>query len=256
MTRSVVKFSLDFVHHHDYTVFHMAKKSRHKPIQPEIRQQIKQVYQSLDYGALATIYCDEGGEAFWQDRRDPCERLGVNLATVLQDQLESGGRSLYVGAGVAEIPMVIMETQALKREVVACNLRDKEVAVLNHAFHDLSFRFQAIEAQSAPGCFDHIWIVSVLNDPERFPELSNLSYGRANPVTFDLQAFSQERSWVLDLTTACLGKLTRPGLVTTSVEEIPWITHWCEREKKPYVVGTQDYPTALVGDPICFIEAG
>ena len=68
------------------------------------RQLIKRVYQSLDYGTLATIYCDEGGDAFWHDRRGPCERLGVKLATVLTDRLESGGRSLYIGAGVAEIP--------------------------------------------------------------------------------------------------------------------------------------------------------
>ena len=163
-------------------------------------------------------------------------------------------QSVYVGAGVAEIPMVIMEAQDLERDVVACNLREKEVSVLNQACQDLPFCFQAIEAQSAQGCFDHIWIVSVLNDPERFPELSSLSYGRANPVIFDSQAFSRERSSVLDLTMTCLSKLTRPGLVTTSVEEIPWITHWCEEQKRPYVVGEQDFPTALVGDPICFIE--
>ena len=129
--------------------------------------------------------------------------------------------------------------------------------MLNQACHDIPFRFQASEAQSAQGCFDHIWIVSVLNDPERFPELSSLSYGRANPRNFQSAgAFSQERTSVLDLTVACLSKLSRPGLVTTSVEEIPWITHWCEKNNRPYVVGENDHPTALVGDPICFIEVG
>ena len=234
----------------------MPKKSTQKPIQPGTRQCIKKVYHSLDYGALATIYCDEGGEAFWQDRRGPCERLGVKIATVLKDRLDFGGRSLYVGAGVAEIPMVIMEAQDLERDVVACNLREKEVTVLNQACQDLPFRFQATEAQSARGGFDHIWIASVLNDPERFPELSSLSYGRANPVTFDPVAFKHERTSVLDLTMACLSKLTSPGLVTTSVEEIPWITQWCETHHRPYVVGEHDHPTALVGDPICFIEVG
>ena len=234
----------------------MPRKSTQKQIQPRTRQVIKKVYQSLDYEALATIYCDEGGDAFWQDRRGPCERLGIKLATVLKDRLEYGGRSLYVGAGVAEIPMVIMESQDLERDVVAFNLRDKEVTVLNQACHDLSFCFQATEAQSAPGFFEHIWMTSVLNDPEQFPELSSLSYGRANPITFDPVAFKRERASVLDLTAACLSKLTSPGLVTTSVEEIPWITHWCEEQNRPYMVGEQEYPTALVGDPICFIEVG
>ena len=45
-------------------------------------------------------------------------------------------------------------------------------------------------------------------------------------------------------------------LVTTSVEEIPWITHWCEQEGLPYVVEEEDYPTAIVEDPICLIQIG
>jgi len=47
-------------------------------------------------------------------------------------------------------------------------------------------------------------------------------------VTFDPEVFAFERTVVHGIAAGCLEKLRRPGLVTTSVEEIPWITHWCE----------------------------
>ena len=226
------------------------------PLQPSTRKNIRTVFQALDYGSLAPIYCEEGGDAFWKAHRGSCERLGLKLSRVLKEHLESGGRSLYVGAGVAELPMIIMEMKELDRSVSAHNLRRQEVEVIHQACPDLTQCLQSTDAQSASGHFDHIWIVSVLNDPERFPEVAALSYGRANPATFDPIKFSNERTIVQTTTKKCLKKLTKPGLVTTSVEEIPWITQWCENQIISYRIGEQDYPTAIVGDPICFIEIG
>ncbi|MGH7229906.1 MAG: hypothetical protein ACREJU_00925 [Nitrospiraceae bacterium] len=220
------------------------------------REAIEDIFDQLDYKALAAIYCDEGGEEFWKDRRELCQTLGIRVAEVLRNRLRPEGQSLYVGAGVAEIPMLVMETTELRRKVAAFNLRTEEVAVLNAACKALSFQFSAGDAAVARGTFDHLWIVSVLNDPERFPELSALSYGRANPVTFNPTVFMQQRDAVTALADACLKKLTRPALVTVSVEEIPWITDWCERQKMMCVVEEEDYPTAIVEDPICFIRIG
>lgn len=228
------------------------KRTRSR-LRTETRQLMQQVFTKLDYRALAPIYCDEGGEAFWEDRRGPCERLGLTIAAALKDRLSSRGRSLYVGAGVAELPPLIMEVLDRQREVMAFNLRAQEVAILNAACHDLPLSFRAADARSAPGMFDHIWLVSVLNDPECFPMLSALSYGRANPVTFDVEAFSRERTMVFDLVAGCLQKLSCPGLITTSIEEIPWITDWCDRHAAAYVIDEATYPTALVGDPLCFM---
>lgn len=225
-------------------------------LQPQTQQIIRQIFQNLDYARLGSIYCDEGGEAFWDAHQKPCERIGITLATQLKEQVSPKGRSLYVGAGVAEIPSLIMEITDLKRQVVACNLRNEEVEILNQACQTFGLSFQSSEAQGAQGTFDHIWIVSVLNDPEEFPELSALSYGRANPVTFDINQFNQERNAVLSMSNNCLKKLKVPGLVTTSVEEIPWVTNWCEQEGLPYSVGDKDHPTAIVKDPICFIKIG
>jgi hypothetical protein len=217
---------------------------------------IAQAFDALDFSALSTIYCDEGGEEFWKDRHEPCQTLGIGLAEIIRDRLRPGGRSLYVGAGVAEIPLLAMETLDLHRKVAVFNLRAEEVSVLNAACRTLPFRFVSGDAGSARGAFDHLWIVSVLNDPERFPDLSALSYGRANPVTFDPNAFSRERKTVAALADSCLTKLARPALVTTSVEEIPWITSWCDQKKIACAVEEEEYATATVEDPVCFIRVG
>lgn len=178
--------------------------------------------------------------------------LGKALAEILLNRLKPGGRSVYVGAGVTELPLLIMETLELKRHVEAFNMREDEAVVLNQACEGL-FRIAARDARSARGSYDHLCLVSVLNDPERYPELSALTYGRANPVTFDPALFAKERVDVLSLADACLSKLTLPGLVTTSVEEIPWIVDWCERKKREYMVEDEDYPTAIVEDPVCLV---
>jgi hypothetical protein len=219
---------------------------------------IGQLFERLDYARLGPIYCDKGGRAFWRARRRPCERLGVKVAEVLRPRLKQEGRSLYVGAGVAELPALVMERLELGRAVAAFNLRRDEVRLLNHACRaaGMSLSIQAKNATTATGRFDHLWIVSVLNDPERYPELAALAYGRANPATFDLARFRRERVAVCALAEACLNKLRVPGLVTTSVEEIPWITEWCANRRIACVVEEKDYPTAIVEDPICFIRVG
>src|SRR5438309_10395360 len=117
-----------------------------------------------------------------------------------------------------------METAELRRTVAAYNLRADEAAVLNRACAGLPFEFQAKDAREAEGPFDHLWIVSVLNDPECFPELGALSSGPANPVTFDPTAFTGERQAVLALRAGRRAKLAHPALVTPSADEIPWIT--------------------------------
>jgi hypothetical protein len=227
-----------------------------KRLQTKTSRLITEIFGRLDYERLSPIYCDEGGDAFWDNRRGPCQTLGVALAELLLNRLQAGGRSLYVGAGVAELPILLMEALDLGRSFDAFNLRTREVEVLNQACKGLSFRISGNDARSARGAFDHLWIVSVLNDPEQYPDVSALSYGRANPVTFDSTAFADQRTNVLALADACLRKLALPALVSTSVEEIPWITEWCERNTIDYVVEAEDYPTAIVEDPVCFITLG
>lgn len=227
-----------------------------RSLRAETRRAIAQVYRRLDYRALGRVYCYEGGDAFWRAKRRPCQRLGSLVAVALRAKLARGGRSLYVGAGVVELPVLLVEALELKRTVQPYNLRRSEVAVLNRACRSLPVRFRQHDAVAAAGTFDHLWIVSVLNDPERFPHLSLLSYGRADPVTFNSQRFEKERRKVRIIVDHCMSKLARPGLVTTSTEEVVWIAEWCHRHTVPYLVERRQYATALVGDPICFIRIG
>lgn len=225
-------------------------------LKPKTKKIISHVFAQLDYPALGKIYCDESGDAFWQARKGPCQTLGMRIATQLKNRLRSEGRSLYVGAGVPELPMLIAETTELHRSITAHNLRIAEVATLNKTCSYLPFEFRASSALRARGRFDHIWILSVLNDPECYPETSALSYGHATPVDFDADTFKKERRTLLRLVNSCLSKLTIPGLVTTSVEEIPWITAWCLEKDIPFRVENTTYPTAIVRDPLCFIHLG
>lgn len=161
-----------------------------------------------------------------------------------------------MGAGVAEIPPLVMETLDLNRRVIACNLRRQEVQILNRACGALPIRFQHQDAGSVKQRVDHLWLVSVLNDPERFPELSVLSYGRANPVTFNAKTFVTQQRTVARLIDHCLGRLTVPGLVTTTVEEAVWVAEWCHRCGIPYRIDPRTYASPTVGDPICLMRIG
>lgn len=221
---------------------------------PRTRQVIKEVFSKLDYTVLGDVYCDEGGEAFWNVHRKKCQTIGIKIGEALKRRLKPKGKSLYVGAGVAELPMLVLETLEMNRTIQAHNLREREVDVLNRACHGLPFTIHATDAQTARGTVDHLWMASVLNDPECFPETSALAYGRADPVRFDPTAFQRERTQIQELLNACLPKLLRPGILSTTVEEVTWVTDWLTRHRIPFHVEEQLYPTAIVGDPLCFIR--
>jgi len=220
------------------------------------RRAIKDIFAGLDYARLGPIYCDVGGDEFWKAKRGLCQRLGTRVADALLSRLTPGGASLYVGAGVAELPVLAMETIELGRRVAAYNLRREEVRLLNRACATYPIRFLHQDAGTVRGRVDHLWLVSVLNDPERFPELSVLSYGQANPVTFNARKFLPQQRTVATLVHRCLGRLRVPGLVTTTVEEAVWVAEWCHRRGIPYRIEQQTFASPTVGDPICFIWIG
>ncbi|MBX3345853.1 MAG: hypothetical protein R3B11_02635 [Nitrospira sp.] len=225
-------------------------------ISSSTRRAIREIFARLDYAQLGPIYCDEGGDEFWKAKRGLCQRLGTRVAETLLSRLTPGGASLYVGAGVAELPVLAMETLELGRRVAACNLRRKEVQLLNRACAQYPMRVLHQDAGAVKGRVDHLWLVSVLNDPERFSELSVLSYGRANPVTFNANKFVTQQRTVARLVDRCLSRLSVPGLVTTTVEEAVWVAEWCHRRGIPYRLDERTYASPTVGDPICLIQIG
>ena len=58
---------------------------KHAPITSSTLQQIALLFSELDYRTLEAVYCDEGGEAFWNDRRKPCQQMGTNVAKALKN---------------------------------------------------------------------------------------------------------------------------------------------------------------------------
>src|SRR3989454_9711942 len=92
-------------------------------LQPATLQAIARVFDSLDYQTLGPVYCDEGGDAFWEERRGPCPGLGTQGAAAPRDRLPPGGRSLYGGARGAQRPPPVMEKTQLHRTGPACNPR-------------------------------------------------------------------------------------------------------------------------------------
>lgn len=234
----------------------MIRSANRKQLADATRRTIREIFRRLDYQALGPIYCDEGGDKFWKAKRGPCLRIGSRLAELLRSRLAAGGQSLYAGGGVPEIPVLIMETTELQRRVLVHNLRMAEVRVLNRACFKAGLQFKSSDASSAQGQWDHVWMVSVLNDPERLPDLSTLSYGRAEPLTFNATRFVTQRRTVRSLVKRSLAKLRRPGWVTTTTEEVQWIAEWCHMRSVPYHVEETGYVTATVGDPVCFVRIG
>lgn len=227
----------------------------------ELRPLLEQLFLELRPSEIAEIYCDYGGVEFWRLRRDLVLDLGISWAAELVSRVGASGSSLYVGAGVAELPAMIAETRTLDRKLSVVNLRERECVELNRALRAVGVLEEEIlvqpydAVQFAGECeYDHLSLVSVLDDSELYPQVSDLTYGRMPPVLLDLEAFAAERKVIHALVDAVLGGLTLPGLVTTSFEEVPWILHWAVRAGVQVEPDETTLDTAVVGDPIGFLK--
>lgn len=222
------------------------------------RASIAAVLEKLDVAALGPVYCDHGGDEFFADRLPAVLDLGLTWAEQLLTRLPRGGASLYVGAGVAELPAMLVEVLQLERAVRASNLRPVEVEVLNAGLRaqGLPELLSCVDARALASAHDHVSLVSVLSDPETYPNASGVAYGRLHPVHLDLDALARERASIEQLVASVCGGLARPGLVTTTVEEVPWILAWAESQG--LVIDSDDtlVETAIVGDPIGFVRVG
>ncbi|MCA8941652.1 MAG: hypothetical protein KDB80_03755, partial [Planctomycetes bacterium] len=104
--------------------------------------------------------------------------------------------------------------------------------------------------------YSHVSLVSVLTDPETFPTISGLEYGRLPAVLLDVAEFERERTAIRELLDTTLAGLSAEGLVTTTAEETPWILDWAGRQDPARTVAPDDVSidTAVVGDPIGFLH--
>lgn len=235
------------------------------PNLPSARTQtlLRRLFDELDYPVLGEVYCDEGAEAFWDAHREPALELGVQWARASSIRIPRGGASLYVGAGVAELAVLTTEVCDLDRRVVVANLDSVECETLNATLTRVGLgeriRFQCIDAAdliaSDPGLtYDHLSVVSVLNDPMTYPVVSGVAYGRIPPVLLEVAAFTQERERIASLVASVLGKLAVPGIITTTVEEVSWFLAFADKHGIEIEADDEVVSTAIVGDPLGFLR--
>jgi len=220
------------------------------------------VLEHLDWRVLGDVYFHWGGEAFWSERRPRVLDLGGELGRRLLRELPPGGSSLWVGAGVAELPVLLGEVLLHGRSVVATNLRAEECRVLDAGLRaaapQVALQFSPEDARvAAPArTFDHLGCISVFTDPESWPVLSDVAYGRIAPVQIDVDRFVAERQAARELAAALFARLQRPGVVTTSAEEAAWFLEQAELAGAAVEATDDLVDTAVVGDPVGFLRVG
>jgi len=209
----------------------------------------------LDWELLEGLYCWEDGEGFFSDEeREAQWDAGLQIAAGLSDrlaELPANGpqRSLYVGAAVAELVPMLVESLVLGREVCAVNLPGPEVDELNRALAavGVALRFDT-EALAEP--YDHLWVVSVLTDPEAFPALHDELYQREGEGATGAGDLASERARATELVEGWCAGLEKPALVSTTDEEVGFFAAEAERRDRRFKVPKVGRLTAIVGDAL------
>lgn len=222
---------------------------------------LARVLDALDWRALGDIYFHEAGESELRSRRNALVELGDQLAHHLLRRLPRAGRSLWVGAGLGELPVLLAE-QARGRGVVATNLRHAECDLINAALRRAGapggLELLAVDARSmaTAAAFDHVGCISLFTDPETWPLLSDVTYGRIAPVQLDVERFAAERENARGLARQLFEAITLPGWVTTSAEEAAWFLEPALALGVAYDADDELVETAVVGDPVGFLRFG
>lgn len=183
----------------------------------------------LDWERLGRSYCEGDGTGFFDDElRERWLDVGLQIADALAAALRgSRGRSVYVGAALAELPTMLVESIVLEREVAWVNLPGDEIEELERVVRLAAAKFgvalplpSTTPLESLPrASFDHVWMVSVLTDPDHFPALHDELYERHGTDLAtgrgDLDA-DRARAGILAESVLALAE---PGAVLTTSEE-------------------------------------
>jgi hypothetical protein len=226
----------------------------------ELERATKRVLEVVDWQKLGEIYFHEDGERHWSDRRKLVVELGCQLARRLQRHTKPAGMSLWVGAGVAELPVMLAEVMLMERTVVAANLLEAECDVLNAALAKAApsvvLHYEAGDARVVAGdqAFDHLGCISVFTDPEIWPALSGVAYGRLPPVQLDLEQFAREREQARELAASLFSLLSPESSITTTAEEASWFLEQADAHGREIDPSDDLLDTAVVGDPVGFLQ--
>ena len=219
--------------------------------------------EALDWSSLEPVYCEGDARGFFDEgRRAELRDTGLAIATELAEALgtlpeRKPGRSLYVGAAVAELPIILFDALVLGRKVRWINLPGTEASALDHALasaeETAGVKLPRVEtgrwrAEEIGPC-DHLWLVSVLTDPERFPALHDELYDRVgSPEAVGGGHPARERDEARRLIERALDCLAPRAVVSTTDEELPILRRAAEHRGGRLDRPNEGRTTALVGD--------
>ena len=215
---------------------------------------------AIDWAALEPVYCEGDAQGFFSEERlDAVRDAGLRFASDLAELLAPRGRSLYVGAGVAELAPLLLEAVGLGRKVTVHGLAGAELEQLEKAMQAAreatgSKVPRITDAPIRPGetgPVDHLWIVSVLTDPVAFPALHDRLYGRqGGPEAVGGGHPAAERRRAGKLLSTALGGLVSDAVVTTTDEELPLFEEPLAALGQTLVSPQIARLSGLVGDPV------
>jgi hypothetical protein len=210
--------------------------------------------QELDWRVLGDFYCHEGGEHFFpREQRDAIRDCGLAIAGDLGEHLAPAGTSLYVGAALAELAPILFEALVLDRRVHWVQLAGEETEELGRALGqvDPDLPRPAAEPMWPDGPVDHLWVVSVLTDPEAFPALHDELYGRAGQDLATGQGdLEDDHRRAEALVTAALDRVVPPATLSTTDEEAPLFQTACRERGWRCTYAAQGRLSGIVGDVV------
>jgi hypothetical protein len=216
----------------------------------------------LDWKKLGACYCEGDASSFFDDElRERMLDTGFLLADAIGVALDEDGprRGLYVGAAVAELAPILAERLVLGREIVWLNLAGDETSEITRALRvvgerlglDLPAPSTAPIESCAPGAFDHVWMVSVLTDPDAFPALHDHLYDRSGgPLATGRGSLSDEMSRANALIESWLDCAADTAILTTTDEELSLIEPAVRRRGGEWLVPEACHESAIVGDTV------
>jgi len=217
----------------------------------------------IDWDVLGEAYCHEGGAGFFPiEQREAMREAGLRFASDVANGVEELGeerlgRSLYVGAAVAELAPILCESVVLEREVVAISLASAETAELNRALAAVEERVGLLPRidtrplAQVEGAFDHVWMVSVLTDPDAFPALHDHLYERVGTeLATGRGDLERDRGRAIALTRELVQRLQAPSVLTTSDEEFEFVAAECSARGWTLEVPERARLSGVVGDPV------
>lgn len=220
----------------------------------------------LDWERLGRTYCEGDGATFFDEGKvEGVLETGLVLVDELAGALPPNGtgRSLYLGAAVAELPLILAEKLVFGRAVLWLNLAGDEVEELTRALHvvgaklglDLPLPSTQPLATYADASCDHLWMASVLTDPDVFPALHDELYGRVGTkLATGRGELTEERARADELARALLAKAAENGVLSTTDEELTLLRPLARDVGLELRLPREGVESAIVGDVVRFVR--